>query len=151
MWLLSSVTIKSSNWKPTWAAFMAQNWNPCRKLGWGTLCYIYSVLLSLSAISICTESLTRWVSTLSQCALPAVPFGQPVLDQLTFLYNKVILFTYVDFGLPNELCGRGFVDFMYYKSCTLTLFRYEKKTFFRCAQLQAAIIYNAYSSLIQNE
>ena len=34
------------------------------------------------------------------------------------LYNKVthkpILFTSVDFGLPNELCGRGFEDFIYY-------------------------------------
>jgi hypothetical protein len=37
---------------------------------------------------------------------------------LMLLYNKVthkpILFTSVDFGLPNELCGRGFEDFIYY-------------------------------------
>ena len=43
------------------------------------------------------------------------------------LLHKPILFTSVDFGLPNKLCARGFVDFIYYNSCAPTLSRNKNK------------------------
>ena len=44
-----------------------------------------------------------------------------VSTYITRLLHKPILFTSVDFGHPNELCGRGFIDFMYHESSTLTV------------------------------
>ena len=40
--------------------------------------------------------------------------------------RKPIFFTSVDFGHPNELCGRGFIDFMYHESSTLTVQKWKQ-------------------------